>query len=258
MKGSSNVGRRDRELKRRGSIQNDGSNQREQSLPWPPKVQIAGVSSLDEALFCRSVGVDAVGFTLSIPSGIHDGLTEGKARAIIERLPRDIVPVLITYIRRADRAGRLAREMRAQAVQFHGGIPADEVERFRAQCPDVKVVGVVTVSGERVLEQAAEFRPPLWDALLLDSYDPETGRIGATGITHDWFISARIVENSPVPVILAGGLNPGNVAEAISVARPHGVDAHTGVENPDGSRCFEKIRAFAAAALDALETVGRE
>jgi phosphoribosylanthranilate isomerase len=244
-------------LKRRGSIPKDDSNQREQSFPWPPRIQIAGVSSLDEALFCRSVGVDTLGFTLSIPSGIHDGLTAGKAREIIEHLPPDIVPVVITYLQRADRAGRLVSEVRARAVQFHGGLPADEVERFRARCPDVKIIGVVTVSGERVLERAAEFRPPLWDALLLDSFDPGTGRIGATGITHDWSISARIVENSLVPVILAGGLNPGNVAQAIFTVRPHGVDAHTGVENSDGSRSFEKIRAFAAAALDALGTVGR-
>lgn len=244
-------------MKGRGSIPNDGSNQREQSFPWPLRIQIAGVSSLDEALFCRSVGVDALGFTLSIASGMHDGLTAGKARAIIEHLPPDIVPIVITYLQRADRAGRLVNEVRARAVQFHGGFPADELERFRVHCPDVKVIGVVTVSGRRVLERAAEFRPPLWDALLLDSFDPETGRIGATGITHDWSISGRIVENSPVPVILAGGLNPANVAQAIFAVRPHGVDAHTGVENPDGSRSLGKIRAFAAAALDALGTAGR-
>jgi phosphoribosylanthranilate isomerase len=113
------------------------------------------------------------------------------------------------------------------------------------------------VEGEQVLERAAEFRPPLWDALLLDSLDPGTGRIGATGITHDWSISARIVRTSLVPVILAGGLNPRNVAQAIYTVRPHGVDAHTGVENLDGSRSFEKIRMFATAALDALESIGR-
>ena len=201
--------------------------------------------------------MDALGFTLSIPSGIHDGLTVGRARGIIEHLPVDILPVVITYLQSAEQAWRLVREVRGRAVQFHGGFAAGEVERFRAHCPGVKVIGVVTVEGEQVLERAAEFRPPLWDALLLDSLDPGTGRIGATGITHDWSISARIVRTSLVPVILAGGLNPRNVAQAIYTVRPHGVDAHTGVENLDGSRSFEKIRMFATAVLDALESIGR-
>jgi phosphoribosylanthranilate isomerase len=246
-----------RELKAERTIVRNGSNHRSHSFPWPPRIQVAGVSSLEEALFCRSVGVDALGFTLSIPSGIHDGLTVGTARVIIEHLPVDIVPVVITYLQSAQQACGLVHEVRGKAVQFHGGIDADELERFRADCPGVKVIGVVTVSGEQVLEQAAEFRPPLWDALLLDSFDPGTGRIGATGITHDWSLSAKIVRNSLVPVILAGGLNPRNVAKAIFTVRPHGVDTHTGVENLDGSRSFEKIRMFATAALDALESIGR-
>ncbi|MEJ2716008.1 MAG: phosphoribosylanthranilate isomerase [Deltaproteobacteria bacterium] len=203
------------------------------------------------------MGVDALGFTLSIPGGIHDGLTEGRARAIIEHLPSGILPVVITYLQSAEQASRLVNEVRGRAVQFHGGLAADEVECFRAQCPGVKVIGVVTVAGEQSLERAAEFRPPLWDALLLDSLDPHTGRIGAPGRTHDWSISARIVENSLVPVILAGGLNPTNVGQAILKVRPHGVDAHTGVENLDGSRSFEKIRMFATAALDAMEPPAR-
>ncbi len=222
------------------------------SCPWPARVQVAGVSTLEEALFCHRVGVEALGFTLELPGGIHDGLTVEKTRDIIARLPQDILPVVITYHQSAADAYRLVTEVSGKAVQFHGGISHGEIRLFRQICPSILTIGRVTVTDENALEVALQFKPPLWDALILDSFDPQTGRLGATGLTHDWSISARIVKQARVPVILAGGLNPENVAEAIWAVRPHGVDAHTGLENPDGSRNFLKIRAFAQEAIAAF------
>jgi len=144
------------------------------------------------------------------------------------------------------------------AVQFHGGISHDELVKFRDALPHVRTVGLVTVSSPKAVEQAYLFRSPGWDALILDSIDPITGRKGATGLTHDWNVSARIVKASPLPVILAGGLNPENVGQAIRQVRPAGVDAHTGLENADGTRSLEKIRRFAKTAEAAfLEEFGR-
>ncbi|MBI5569232.1 MAG: phosphoribosylanthranilate isomerase [Desulfomonile tiedjei] len=222
-------------------------------MEWPPKIQVAGVSSLEEALFCHSVGVDAVGLTIELPSGIHDGLTTERAVSIVGQLPQDLLVVLITYLDTAEAAARLARGITADAVQFHGGISEQELRLFRTLCPVVKIIGRVTVSGEAAIPDAQRFTRPLWDALILDSLDPGTGRVGATGRIHDWSISSRIVKAARVPVILAGGLNPDNVAAAIRSVRPHGVDAHTGLEEPDGTRSFDKIRAFAQAALAAFE-----
>jgi len=213
---------------------------------------VAGVTSLEEAVFCGQVGVDAVGFTLELPTGIHDGLSNDKARDIIARMPVGLMPVLITYVQSAEAAVHLARYINAGAVQFHGGIEDDELGAFRDRCRHVKIIGRVTVTGENAILDAERFVPPLWDAIILDSFDPATGRLGATGLAHDWSISARIVELAAVPVILAGGLTPENVAEAIARVRPDGVDVHSGVENPDGSRSFDKIRRFAQKAREAL------
>jgi len=222
---------------------------------WPPQVQVAGVSSLDEALFCRDVGVQALGFTLELPSGSHDGLTNERARSIIRRLPRDVMPVLITYLDSATNAARLAEWLQVHAIQFHGEITDEQVGLFRRHCPAVRTIGRITVSGKDALVRTSRFKQPLWDAVILDSFDPASGAVGATGLTHDWSVSARIVSQSPVPVILAGGLNHENVAEAIATVRPQGVDAHTGLEDDDGSRNFGKIEAFAKAALEALGPV---
>ncbi|MGO9570918.1 MAG: phosphoribosylanthranilate isomerase [Desulfomonilaceae bacterium] len=214
---------------------------------------MAGVSTFEEALFCNRVGVDAIGFTLGLPDGPHDGLTPEKARAIISELPPGLLPVVITYVNRADAACELATIAQSAAMQFHGGISEKELVHFRRSCPDVRTIGRVTVAGEESIEEAASFKPPLWDAIILDSIDPCTGRKGATGLTHDWSISARIVKMVSVPVILAGGLNPDNVAEVIRKVQPHGVDAHTGLEEDKGTRSFDKIEAFAKAAMEAYE-----
>lgn len=222
-----------------------------------PRIQAAGVSSLEESLFCADVGIDSLGFTLELPSGVHDGLTVDKAAAIIPELPEAILPVVITYLTSAQSAADLLHRTGGRAVQFHGGISPSELMVFRYACPHVTTIGMVTVSGPESIERAAQFAPPLWDAIILDSLDPATGKTGATGIVHDWILSARIVEISPVPVILAGGLNPDNVEEAISLVRPDGVDAHTGLENADGTRNFDKIRKFAGAAGIALQRIGK-
>lgn len=222
---------------------------------WPPRVQIAGVSSLEEAIFCYSVGVDALGFTLELPSGLHDGLTNAKAARIVERLPQGILPVIITYLTSAEEACRLVKEVGGRAIQFHGGIAPEQIAQFRELCPHIKTIGCVTVRDKSAIENARQFRPPFWDAIILDSYDPGTGKRGATGKTHDWSISARIVRSAAVPVILAGGLTPENVAHAVRSVRPHGVDAHTGLENPDGTRDFDKIREFTRNALGSLAEI---
>ena len=84
----------------------------------------------------------------------------------------------------------------------------------------------------------------LADAFMTDTYDPETERSGATGKTHDWVISKKIVDLSSRPVILAGGLNPENVREAILKVKPEGVDSHSGVEAINGRKDLELVKKF--------------
>ena len=225
---------------------------------WPPRIQVAGVSSLEEALFCHRVGVDALGFTLELPSGLHDGLTKEKAGLIIRDLPQDVLPVVITYLTSASDARRLVREVGAKAIQFHGGMTSEQIEQFRGMCPTIKTIACITVRDRSALDQVATYSPQLWDAIILDSYDPVSGKRGATGVTHDWTISAAIVRSTSTPVILAGGLNPNNVAEAIRTVRPAGVDAHTGLETPAGGRDYAKIAGFAQQALHAFRHRDRD
>jgi phosphoribosylanthranilate isomerase len=214
------------------------------------RVQIAGISTLPDALAVERAGADAIGFTLGLPTGPHNGLDEAGARAIIRALPPLIVPVLITYRVTAAEVAPLCRYLGVATVQLHAPAAPAEIAAMRAAVPGLKVILAVHVTGDDaiVVAQAAAHHA---DALILDTYDPATGRHGATGITHDWTISRRIVEAVTVPVILAGGLTPENVARAIRRVRPWAVDVHTGVERADGSTDHARVRAFVAAARDA-------
>lgn len=209
----------------------------------PVRVQIAGVSTLDEAVALERAGADALGFTLRLPSGVHDGLTETTARGIIAALAPFISSVVITYVDNAREATDLCRFLGVTAIQLHGDFPMRDIELLRAALPHIKIVRAVHVTGPEAIASARTLERRV-DAIILDTYDPVTGRHGATGKTHDWAISREIVSTVRVPVILAGGLTPANVADAIHTVRPWAVDVHTGVENPDSSCNLAAMRTF--------------
>ncbi|MFQ5647865.1 MAG: phosphoribosylanthranilate isomerase [Candidatus Aenigmatarchaeota archaeon] len=207
------------------------------------RVQIAGISNLKDALAVVEFGGDGIGFTLGLPGGPHDGLTEKKARDIIVKLPPLVSTVLITYHNTAEKVGELARYLGVTTVQLHNETDISEMKKIREIIPHIKLIKSVNVIDEPSIEKARELSEHV-DCIILDTYDPETGRHGATGKTHNWDISRRIVEECKVPVILAGGLNPDNVEEAIKKVEPWGVDVHTGIENEDGTKNYEKMRLF--------------
>jgi phosphoribosylanthranilate isomerase len=213
----------------------------------PIRVQIAGVSTADEALAAAAAGADALGFTVRLPTGLHDGLTEAKARSIIAALPPFVASVAITYLESAREAIELCRYLGVSTLQLHGDFPARELSMLRVGLPHLKLIRAVHVTGPEAIAQARALQRDA-DAIILDTYDRVTGRRGATGKVHDWTVSRALVEQVATPVILAGGLTPENVAEAIRTVRPWGVDVHTGVEDADGTRNLERMRRFITAA----------
>lgn len=216
----------------------------------PVRVQIAGVSSLEEALTAEEAGADALGFTVRLPTGVHDGLTEAKARDLVARLPPFISSVAITYVSSARDAVELCRYLGVMALQLHGEFPLGELRLIRAALPHLKLIRAVHVTGPEAVGRARALERQV-DAIILDTYDPTTGRGGATGKTHDWTISRQIVAAVRVPVILAGGLTPHNVVEAIRAVSPWAVDVHTGIEDADGTRNLAALRSFILRAKGA-------
>ncbi|HSM04957.1 MAG TPA: phosphoribosylanthranilate isomerase [Longimicrobiales bacterium] len=213
------------------------------------KTQIAGLSTLDDVHYAFRVGADAVGFTVGLPDGPHDGLTEEMVGAIVDALPPFLATVTITYEASFDALMEMLARCRTPVLQAHGPHDPDVLRRLKRALPHLKVIKSVSVVGDAAVDEARSWEA-VADCLILDSVDPASGRLGATGLVHDWSISRRIVEASPLPVILAGGLTPENVAEAIAAVRPWGVDVHTGVEI-DGRLSRDRLARFIAVAKGA-------
>lgn len=234
----------------------------ERGAPCTGLIQVAGVHDMAEALALREVGVHAMGLPLRLPVNAED-LTEAEAARLVaevERLPAPpLLAVGITYITDGAEAAAFCRALGLRRLQLHGPVAASELARLRRDLPDLFLIKslVVRTDGNlpELLDTVRELAP-LTDAFITDTHDPATGADGATGRTHDWAVSAELVRRSPRPVILAGGLNPDNVHAAILRVRPAGVDAHTGVEGPDGRKCPDRLRRFVDEARRGFAAAG--
>jgi phosphoribosylanthranilate isomerase len=219
-------------------------------------IQIAGVIDAAEAEMLRQCGVRYLGFPLRLPVHPED-LTEKEAAAIIKSLAPPVFGVLITYLDEAKEIAAFCHALGAQIVQLHGDIDLDEMKRLKATKPNLTVIKslVVGMRDDKALEKVVAELSPFVDAFITDTFDPKTGASGATGKTHDWRVSRRLVELADRPVILAGGLTPENVKQAILEVRPAGVDSHTGVEDATGRKSSEKVRRFLAEANEGFEMI---
>ncbi len=204
----------------------------------------------------QGCGVRYLGFPLRLPVHRED-LSEGEAAAIIKTLAPPVFAVLITYLERASEIAAFCDRLGARIVQLHGGIQRDELERLKILDPKLTVIKslVVGMRDHKALEAMLRQLSPFVDAFITDTFDPNTGAYGATGKTHDWSVSRRLMELADRPVILAGGLTPENVKRAILEVRPAGVDSHTGVEDTTGRKSREKVEKFLSEAHEAFEIV---
>jgi phosphoribosylanthranilate isomerase len=209
------------------------------------RVKICGLRRVEDALAAVDAGADAVGCLVGLDYATPDRMDPAAARRIFEALPPFVSRVLVTHRTGLAEVTALMRESGATVAQLHGEFPLVAISALREALPYAAIVKSVHVTGEATLA-AALAAARVADAILLDTR--ALGRIGGTGVTHDWSISARIAAESPKPVILAGGLTPENVAEAIARVRPSAVDVNSGTRGADGFKDHGLIRAFVAAA----------
>ena len=193
------------------------------------RIKICCISSAAEVGLAVRYGASALGLVSAMPSG--PGVVSEDT---IARLARIIPPGISSFLLTSKQVGNeIVAQQKAcgtNTLQLVDAVPQLEVESVRDQLPGIKIVQVVHVAGEESLLEAETVLPHA-DALLLDSGNPnlQIKELGGTGRVHNWEISREIVSRSSKPVYLAGGLNPSNVAEAIDIVRPFGVDICSGV-----------------------------
>ena len=197
-------------------------------------VKICGTTSEEDALLAVAMGADALGFIFA-PSTRQ--VSVGLVTDIVKRLPPEILTIGVFRDEAPQRVVDIVNTTGLRGAQLHGHEPAEQAVWIRERVP---VVIRAFRAGDPALERAADHGA---DAVLIDSASPGSGQV------FDW----SLAENAPsdVRLILAGGLTPENVAEAIGQVRPWGVDVATGVEKDPGRKDPRKLRAFIAAAKDA-------
>ena len=213
------------------------------------RAKICGIRTEEDLKAAADSGADAVGFLLGQVHPSKDFILPGTAARLVRTLPPWVTPVIVTHLTDPDEILELSDRTGITTLQLHGGSSPEEVQKVRDALPPTGKV-IVTLH----LDKGTDFVVfkdfyPLADAFLIDSLDEATGRVGGTGKTNDWELAAKFVAESPLPVILAGGLKPENAADAIRAVHPYGLDANSGLKNSetgavDPIRCRDFIAAI--------------
>lgn len=201
------------------------------------KVKICGITSHEDALLAASLGADALGFVFApSPRQVRPEL----ARDIVNGLPPLIKTVGVFVNESQENIREIVHYCGIDLIQLHGEESPDLAESLMPRS-----VKALRVRDRETLDQIPAYCGKV-RAILLDAYSAE--KRGGTGLTFDWRLALLAIEKG-VPVILSGGLNPGNIRDAVLSVRPYGVDVCSGVEmrpgkkNPDlMTDLFRKIR----------------
>ena len=212
-------------------------------------VKVCCISSIDEAETAIEAGADAIGLVSAMPSG-PGIIADDTIASIMAQVRGRAVTVLLTSRSTASAIEAQLERIRPDILQVVDSTTTGELGTVRTRHPEMIVMPVVHVRDAQSLAQAVRLASSA-DALLLDSGNPSAHvkELGGTGRTHDWQVSRAICAAVSLPVFLAGGLRPDNVADAIRTVRPSGVDVCSGV------RCNGKLdrvllAAFIAAARE--------
>jgi phosphoribosylanthranilate isomerase len=199
----------------------------------PTRIKICGITRLEDALAAAHAGADALGFVFHAPSPRN--IEPESARAIIARLPPFVTAVGLFVDRTAAEVAGVLERVPLDLLQFHGDESAQYCEGFGR--PYLKAVRMRPQVD--LLEYARRFRAAR--GLLLDAY--VSGAHGGSGTRFDWSL---VPADVPLPIVVSGGLDPGNVAEAVRRLRPWAVDVSSGVEAAKGIKDPQRIRDFIA------------
>ena len=171
-------------------------------------------------------------------------MSADDAQAILATLPPFVVATLVTHEDDPARVAELISIVRPSVVQIHSAVGPSGCAAIKKQFNTIRIVKSYHVTGPESLDFGCRYLDVV-DAFLLDSRNPETGQVGGTGLIHDWALSAQVVQRYRLPVVLAGGLTPDNVAAAIDRVRPFGVDVNSGVKAAiDRRKDIIKMREF--------------
>ncbi|MEJ2232779.1 MAG: phosphoribosylanthranilate isomerase [Syntrophobacterales bacterium] len=202
------------------------------------RIKICGITNKEDALAAAHLGADALGFVFA-PSPRK--ISAESAREIIKVLPPFVKTVGVFVDEDPERVSSVAARCGLDILQLHGSESVEYCSSF-----DRRVIKAVRLQSRDELKNLSKYANVV-DALLLDTYVPN--KLGGTGIPFDWKLAVEAGRYGRI--ILAGGLNPENVAAAISMVKPYAVDASSGLEKSPGVKDHEKMTQFMREAMQA-------
>ncbi len=194
-----------------------------------PKVKICCISSIAEARMAIHFGASALGLVANMPSG-PGIISDEEIRSISTIVPPGIASFMLTSETTAHSIILHHQQTLTNTIQIVDELKEGTYQQIKAALPAIKLVQVIHVIDEKTIDEALRIADSV-DALLLDSGNPNLSvkELGGTGRVHNWSLSKKIVEQSTIPVYLAGGLNATNVKAAIEQVQPFGLDLCSGV-----------------------------
>jgi phosphoribosylanthranilate isomerase len=224
-------------------------------------IQIYAFTDPKTAVKAANMGVNHIGFVAGKYDEVPAELTFKEAREIVNALPPQATPVALTMAVDLDEIVRMVEAVRPHIVHVSSDIDLVNIEMMRdlheRLAGQARLMKAIPVENESSIGLAQEYAA-VSDLLLLDTKHADFPGVGATGLTHDWSVSRRIVESVGIPVIMAGGLTPANVGAAMREIKPWAVDSNTST-NAEGSNVIKdlaRIRAFVDAVHAAEEVEG--
>lgn len=218
----------------------------------PFRTKICGVTSPADAVCIAALGGDAIGLNFYPPS--RRSVSMPVAGEIVEVLPKAVTPVGLFVNESPERVNKIAEELKLNWVQLHGDEPPEYLSQLDLRLSILRAYRFESWQQVERDVAACGDAGRLPTALLIDACVP--GEFGGTGKTADWAaLAERADETFGLPLILAGGLTPYNVAEAIAQVRPEGIDTASGVESSPGSKDAKLMEQFLANARQAFSSL---
>jgi len=211
-------------------------------------VQIYEVSNLEEAKKLEELGVDYIGAFVGKGKYPRE-LNFRQAKEIFKSLSKGTKGVALSLSHNLAEISELVENTNPDILHLVSeAITPSSIIKIKQRFPNLKIMKTSPVVGEESIRLAKKYEG-IADYLLLDTLRKKDSQIGITGETHDWNISRKIVDSVKTPVILAGGLGPDNVEEAIKKVKPAGVDSKTKTDRDDGKgKDLEKVKNFVIKA----------
>jgi phosphoribosylanthranilate isomerase len=202
------------------------------------RVKICGITRKEDLEAAAEAGADALGFVVGVASSPRN-LSPTEAEMLMRQVPPFIKSVLVAVPSTLEELAKTCEKLNPDAVQVHG---ENLFSVVRDKLPNTLLIGAVKANPKGAIDNAAKVAK-MFDAVILDS--SVQGKHGGTGVIHDWNVSKHIKQViHPKPLILAGGLNPKNVAEAVRTVEPYAVDVSSGVERQPGIKDHQKMVEF--------------